>query len=200
MAIYRKNAGRAMRYRKATGKKMYSSLKTVTDDRGVKHGIEESNGKFYRLRDGKRVARAAKSKSKDPHKHFLTQESAAFFLARMADPELGKSEDRANSAFVREGEANKRKGLRMGHKSGGKSRASTQKKSGKKARKGSSKKKHGYDSAMAMKWGEDISLADAHAVFRGEITLKELKGGKKANPGRRRRNGRKRSISFHDLY
>lgn len=199
MAIYRKNAGRAMRYRKATGKKMYSSLKTVTDDRGVKHGIEESNGKFYRLRDGKRVARAAKSKSKDPHKHFLTQESAAFFLARMADPELGKSEDRANSAFVREGEANKRKGLRMGHKSGGKSRASTQKKSGTKTRKGT-KKMSPYNKfvsqqfAKARKAGVETSM--------GEIAdqWQKKQSGKKANPGRRRRNGRKRSISFHDLY
>jgi hypothetical protein len=198
MAIYRKNAGRAMRYRKATGKKMFTSLKSVTDDRGVKHGIEEANGKFYRLRDGKRVPKAEKSKSKDPHKHFLTRESAAFFLARMADPELGKSENRADSKFVREGQANKKKGLRLGHVSGG--RASTQKKtSGKKRGGKKSGSKHGYGSPMEMKWGEDISLGDAWAVFRGEMTLDEAKGVK-SNPGRGSRRGRGGSIDFYDLY
>lgn len=207
MAIYRKNAGAVTRWRKASGKKMYSSLKTVTDSRGVKHGIEEKNGKFYRLRDGKRVAKAAKSKSTDPHKHFLTAENAALFLARMADPSIGKSEVRKGSSFVKAREANIKKGLMGGHKSGGKARATTQKKAGRKAA-SSADSMHGYDSAMAMKHGEGISLADAWAVFRGEVTLAEVKGsskpkratrgkGKKGKRGKARKNP---GISFYDLY
>ena len=204
MAIYRKNAGRAKRWRESSGKKLFSSLKEVTAPSGVRYGIKFEKGLYFKTRDGKKIPKSAKSTdTRSDFQYYLNEEQAAFFLARMADPDLGKSQDRRGSKFVKDGEANLRAGRMMGSTrksgSGRKSRASTQKKVGKKARKGSTKSKHGYDSPMSMKWGEDISLGDAWAVFRGEITLKQAKGGKKkANPGRRR-NG-KRSVSFYDLY
>jgi hypothetical protein len=191
MAIYRKNAGAVSRWRKASGKKMYTSLKTVTDDRGVKHGIEEKNGKFYRLRDGKRVPKAAKSKSTDPHKHFLTRENAALFLARMADPSLGKSEDRAGSSFVKKRQSNIKKGLMGGHVSGGKL------KGGRKSKGRGKKQKKVASDVMEMSWTE-LRQAAGSDYKVGMTKEQVIDIVTRSNPGRRGRG--RGSVSFYDLY
>lgn len=212
MAIYRKNAGRALRWRKEQGLKMYTSMAPVQDDQGNTWSFEQgklSDGRacFFRLKNGKKMPKADKSTDQySKFQYVMSEAAAANELARRGSADVGRQAIRKTSKFVSDGQANVAAGRRMGAGRGAAQASTTKKqKKGKKGKKASSSANHhGYSSAMALAWGElggDVSKG--WAVWKGEMTLAQAKGGKaKKNPiqmNPRRNNGRG-GISFYDLY
>lgn len=213
MAIYRKNRGRITTYLASEGVKIpnINITKGVKDRAYAQNGIiwsyEPATDNFGReifilLRNGERKRKSERSTDDASDFMYVTSEEKAQAALAKRSGQIGLDKiDRADSSWRKGRQANVQKGLRAGHKSGGKltgkRRASSQNTTTKKQRRGG-KKLNAWQQFVADHRGEGYSMAELADMARKQGVIGEKA---KSNPRKTRRNGRgKGRLSFYDLY